>query len=42
MKLLVLLIALGLRQTEPGRELSTAVVRLLRRWRDGGRFRRGR
>lgn len=35
MKLLVLLIALGLRQTEPGRELSTAVVRLLRRWRDG-------
>ncbi len=34
MKLLVLLIVLGLRQTEPGRDLALTIARLSRRWRD--------
>ena len=34
MKLLVLLIVLGLRQTEPGRDLTLTIARQSRRWRD--------
>lgn len=34
MKLLVLLLVLGLRQTEPGRELTLAITRQTRAWRD--------
>lgn len=34
MKLLVLLIVLGLRQTEPGRDLALTIGRQSRRWRD--------
>lgn len=34
MKLLVLLLVLGLRQTQPGRELTLAITRQTRAWRD--------
>lgn len=34
MKLLVLLLVLGLRQTEPGREITLAIFRQTRAWRD--------
>lgn len=34
MKLLVLLLVLGLRQTEPGREITLAITRQTRAWRD--------
>lgn len=42
MKLLVLLIVLGLRQTALGREPAQAAGRLLRRWRDGWMMRGAR
>ena len=34
MKLLVLLLVLGLRQTDPGRDLTLAISGQARRWRD--------